>query len=280
MRYDVVALLAREAGRSKACKPLIDLLADPEMTVVLRTLDQMPDGCADEAQAVAVIKPWAESLPAASVTAWHRPAHAFRALARIDRVAATPLMTAAVGHTAWQVRALAAGVAPQLEATGVLAQLAADRVPNVQTAALDAMRRAAVPARVDAAIAALSSADFQLVRSAALTLEKAPDADRPRAAAALLAAFARLTALYSDTSRDPRMAILTRLDELLPADRSAALKDAVNDFDVEIRTTAAAMLAKQTPPVTVEAPAAAALPVPAGASGPAQPADICDGHDD
>ncbi|HEX5215426.1 MAG TPA: peptidylprolyl isomerase, partial [Vicinamibacterales bacterium] len=251
VRYDMVAVLTREAARTKSCKPLTDLLADPETTVVLRVLDQMPDGCADEGQAVAVLTPWASSLARATAATWHRPAHAFRALARLDAAAGAKLLDAAASHAVWQVRALAAGVAVPLNAPNTLTVLAGDAVPNVRTAALDAMRRASTSGRVDAAIAALSSGDNQLIRAAALTLEKTPAEDRPRAIAALLAAFTRLTALYSDNSRDPRMAILTRLDELLPADRAAALKDAINDFDPEIRTTAAAMLAKQTPPASV-----------------------------
>ena len=254
VRYDMVAVLTREAARTKTCKPLIDLLADPETTVVLRVLDQIPDGCADEAQAVAIVTPWATSLSSASAATWHRQAHAFRALARLDAAAGGKLLDAAASNAVWQVRALAAGVAGPLNAPNTLMALAGDAVPNVRTAALDAMRRASTPGRVDAAIAALSSDDFQLVRAAALTLEKAPADDRPRAVAALVAAFTRLTALYRDTSRDPRMAILARLDELLPADRTAALKDAVNDFDPEIRTTATAMLAKQTPPASVASP--------------------------
>ncbi len=84
------------------------------------------------------------------------------------------------------------------------------------------------------------AADFQLVMSAARALAGTPD--RAAAVSALLAALARLTALDSDPSRDPRMAILERLEELGSPEQAAALEPYLADTDSRVAAQAAKMI--------------------------------------
>ena len=56
---------------------------------------------------------------------------------------------------------------------------------------------------------------------------------------ALLAALARLTALDTDTSRDPRLAILERVQELGSAEQAAALEPYLADTDPRVAAQAA-----------------------------------------
>jgi cyclophilin family peptidyl-prolyl cis-trans isomerase len=127
-------------------------------------------------------------------------------------------------------------------------------VPNVRTAALEALARLktpatlaidpagaktgpqdAVPAVVHAAIDALATGtDYQLLRTAATALRGTPQAYRDKATDALLGALRRLTDAADDTSRDPRVAILERLGELLSKERSADLLPYVADFDDDV----------------------------------------------
>jgi cyclophilin family peptidyl-prolyl cis-trans isomerase len=130
--------------------------------------------------------------------------------------------------------------------------LVRDPEPNVQTAALDALLRMQSASVVPEAIRALKSgSDFQLIRMAASVLRGLPDSTKDEASDALLVALRKLTDQESDTSRDPRVAILDRLAETLSPDRSAELLPFAGDFDDAVRAAAARAFTKiaQAPPV-------------------------------
>jgi cyclophilin family peptidyl-prolyl cis-trans isomerase len=114
-------------------------------------------------------------------------------------------------------------------------RLAGDAAPNVRTAAIDALVRLKSPRAVPLAIAQLAATDHQLLRAAAGALRGTTD---PAAIPALLAALRRLTAGASDTSRDPRVAMVERLAELLGPGRVNELGPWVLDWDTAVRAAA------------------------------------------
>jgi aminopeptidase YwaD len=244
VRYETLGAIARYATRTKDCSLFPEIFDDPEITVVLRAIDTVPAACADHEDTVRRLVTWSEDLRSAVGLQWHKPAHALEALARLRPDAAAPLLESAVEHQIWQVRARAASATIALKNEEAARKLADDAEPNVRTAALEALTALKSRFVFQAAIHALESRDHQLIRSAALALRGTPDAERVDAVNALLAALRRLTELAADTSRDPRVAILERLSELLPADRTSDLAPFREDFDGKVRATADSALNK------------------------------------
>jgi aminopeptidase YwaD len=254
VRYEMANVFARHAARTRECAPLLAYLDDREPTVVLRAIDLLPAACGDNEDTIARLTKWAEELktPLSSQT-WHVPAHALQALARLRPAAGRPLLGETAKHAIWQVRARAAASCEDFKDEAVAHELASDREPNVRTAALDALVRLQSEARFPAGIAALKSTDFQLLRTAAIALRGTPEALRTEAVNELFDTLRRLTEEAADTSRDPRVAILERLGELLPAERTAELGRYREDFDPKVREAATAALGKviQTEPPEV-----------------------------
>jgi len=244
VRYETLGAIARYATRTKDCSLFPEIFDDPEITVVLRAIDTVPAACAGHEDTVRRLVTWAEDLRSAVGLQWHKPAHALEALARLRPDAAAPLLVSAVDHQIWQVRARAAAATVALKNEEAARKLAEDAEPNVRTAALEALTALKSRFVFQAAIHALDSRDHQLIRSAALALRGAPEAERVDAVNALLAALRRLTEVAADTSRDPRVAILERLSELLPADRTSDLAPFREDFDGKVRATADSALNK------------------------------------
>jgi HEAT repeat protein len=113
-------------------------------------------------------------------------------------------------------------------------KLARDRVPNVQTAAIEALARAKNPGVIEPALDVLRyGADFQVLRAAAGALNSVPEETRNDAAEALLSAMRRLTDLGEDPTRDPRVAILGALGRVIPANRTNELLAFTVDVDDE-----------------------------------------------
>ena len=245
VRYEMAGVLARYASTSQQCKPIVAMFQDAELTVALRAMAVVPESCPDRSEIVRELVPLAATLGREESHArWHRPAHAYMALARLSPDVAKGLSEGASAHPVWQVRAAVATVSATVKDAARLEQLAGDAEPNVRTAAIDGLRRLASPAAVKAAIAALDSDDYQLLRSAALALRGAPAADRTAAVKALIQALHRVSARLADTSRDPRVAILDRLEELLPAERAKEISAFTGDFDRAVREVAARIMTK------------------------------------
>ncbi len=239
VRYEMVGPMARYAATTLQCRPFVALFDDAELTVALRAIDLVPDVCPDKSDIVGRLLKSAGLLGRdESHTAWHRPARSYASLARLNPDVAKGLSDAAEKHPAWQVRATVATVSATLRDDVRLERLAGDRVPNVQTAAIEGLRRLNSAATARAAVAALESDDYQLLRAAALALRAAPAPDREAAVKALFGALFRLSARSTDTSRDPRVAILDRLEELLPADRALEVLPFTGDFDRVVREVA------------------------------------------
>jgi cyclophilin family peptidyl-prolyl cis-trans isomerase len=151
------------------------------------------------------------------------------------------------------VRATAAAASGVLRDEDTATKLARDPEPNVRTAALDALFRMGSPAVVPQALDALrNGSDYQLIRMAAMVLRGLPDASKDDASNALLVAMRKLTDEESDTSRDPRLAIVERLAETLSPGRSLDLLPFATDLDDEVNAAVIRLftkLANAPPPV-------------------------------
>ncbi len=247
VRYEMLGPLQRYAATTQQCRPVVAMIQDAELTVALRAMAVVPESCPDRTEIVRELVPLAATLAREeSHTQWHRPAHAYQALGRLSPDVAKGLSEAAAKHPAWQVRAMVATVSATatVKDTARLEQLAGDDVPNVRSVAIDGLRRLASPATAKAAIAALDSDDFQLLRSAALALRGVQGADRDAAVKALIVALHRVSARLADTSRDPRVAMLERLEELLPAERAREIAAFTGDFDRAVREVATRIMTK------------------------------------
>ena len=115
---------------------------------------------------------------------------------------------------------------------------------NVREAALAALIDLKRPEAVDRRSTQLSRPDYQLIITAARALEDKSHA--PKATAALLTALARITKEHKDTSRDPRMAILNRLQSYGDASQAVNIEGYLKDFDPAIARKAAEILTAWT----------------------------------
>ncbi|BCS36042.1 hypothetical protein TBR22_A52790 [Luteitalea sp. TBR-22] len=213
-------------------------VADSHVHVRLAALDAL--GQAKACRAACDARIAAGPTPAA----WHEYAHAVVASARTDAAAASPAVAMAATSPVWQVRMYAARAARHTGQADVLTRLAADAVVNVRHAALVAWREAGLPGLVAAATSALASDDGQLVLEAATALKGAPADDA--LAGALRSTLGRLTAQKRETSRDPRLALVERIDELDPQ-RLATLRPYLSDFDEAIASRVATLLRARMP---------------------------------
>ena len=242
VRYDAVRIYSRllHAGD---CGPIIAALGDTNPHVRLGAIDALATPCPPASGAAAALAKLVEQLPPATAgdrLAWHEPAHALVSLAAVDHAAAASRLAAFAQHQVWHVRARAARAAAVLKDVALLERLAADENDNVRYEAIVGLRQVAGHDADEVFIAALERADYQLILAAAQALEGA--ADRAAAVPALLRAFARLTLERRETSRDTRIALLTRLRELGSAADAAALRPCLADFDPIVAAECATIL--------------------------------------
>jgi cyclophilin family peptidyl-prolyl cis-trans isomerase len=184
--------------------------------------------------------------------AWHAPAHALVALARQQPDAATGLLNRFAEHPTWQVRMYAARAAGVLNAVDHLKTLAVDPNDNVREAALASLIDLKRPEAVTVAIESLARPDYQLILTAVRALEDKSLA--ARATTPLVTALARITKEHKDTSRDPRMAILERLQSYADPAQATHLEGYLRDFDPAIAQKAADILTTWTGKARTAAP--------------------------
>ena len=248
VRYDALRAHGRHL-QSDDCQPVAQRVDDPNMHVTLLALDLLGDGC-PAGQSPAPLLAWvADSLDASEsndqtpMTLWHRPAHALTALARVAPDRAAGLLARFGEHPVWQVRMYAARAAAGVDSADWLRTLAADPHANVRQAAVRGLIDVAGHDADGVYIEALTSTDYQLIRTAAAALEDSPDR---RSSPALLAALARLTEDGRDTSRDPRLAVLQRLRQLGARRNAGAVRPYLEDFDPRVAASAAETLTAWT----------------------------------
>ncbi len=234
-------------GQARDCQPVLAAVADSNPHVALQAIDLLGAGCAANEPVIALLRAQVESLPAgtpAGGTTWHRSAHAIVSLARVAPDPARTLLPRFLDHPTWQVRMYAARAAGQLPAIEALVRLGADAHDNVREAALEDLVRLKRPEALAVAYDGLARPDYQLQMTAARAL--AAETDRAKATAALLTALERLTAQGHDTSRDPRVAILTTLTASGRAEDAPRLEPYLEDFDARVAESAAKALAAWT----------------------------------
>ena len=238
VRYEAVRVYGRLL-RDADCAPLIAATRDQSTHVVLGAIDALAGGCPAGTNAAAVLTAFADQLYDAD-TQWHRAAHAIVALASVQREEAARRLESFAKHAVWQVRAYAARAASVLEDGAVLERLAReDDSDNVRYEALLGLRKVRGRAADEIYIDALEEDDYQLVLAAAEALEGSPAEDAP---AALVSAFTRLTREKRETSRDTRVALVTRLRQLGTREHAPALEDCLRDFDPVVAAECAATI--------------------------------------
>jgi cyclophilin family peptidyl-prolyl cis-trans isomerase len=210
--------------------------------VATAALDALGETCKEDAALTDRLAVLAK-VPFASGP-WHRPVHAFVALARRSPEKAAPLMAAFAGHPTWWVRMYAASAAAAAGDLVHLEKLAYDANDNVREAALGPWRRLkkldADPALLDA----LGRSDVQLLRTAATLLKDSPRNDR--ACRALLDAVRRLTSEGKETSRDARIPLLDAIAVHAAPDNANELLPLAKDFDPKVAEKAAQVVSALT----------------------------------
>jgi HEAT repeat protein len=207
-------------------------------------------GCGDwsaERELVAL----AETLGTAGAHGWRAPMTAMEAIAAARPTEAGAVARiAAVEHGEWLVRAAAARVSAIVKDRDLAVRLVTDKHPMVRVEALKAMAALKHPELIVAAEKALADRDYGLVYAAAQALQEYPE---PLVAMpALLASFERLSVVNVDTSRQPRLALLTRVVEFLERihqDRAAwavKLQRFAEDMDPIVADAVAKVVSRYT----------------------------------
>jgi cyclophilin family peptidyl-prolyl cis-trans isomerase len=163
------------------------------------------------------------------------------------------MLPTVASHAVWQVRMYAARAAGELVDTATLYVLSRDPSDNVRDAAVVALSGLVRPAAAGGAAAIartaeidsifaseLSRPDYQLVLDAAKALEGANAS--PRLGDLLLSTLDRVTAEHRDTSRDPRMELLARIEALSAVGNGNRVRPYLEDFDPAIAERAARVL--------------------------------------
>jgi peptidyl-prolyl cis-trans isomerase B (cyclophilin B) len=242
VRVEGVRAWARQESRVTGCQRLLDSLKDSATPVVLTALDALGDSCKDDLN---VTDRLTAEAKAPETNDWHRASHALVALAkRAPGRAFIALLGGHVQHQTWQVRMYAARAAGIANEVSSLERLAYDEADNVREAALAPLRRVKGDEAEPYFVAALARTDYQLLRTAAIELKGAtPTAPL---ATALLSALRRVTAERKETSRDTRVALLERLQELGGPDQAGAIIPLLRDFDIRVAQVAAGVIQQWT----------------------------------
>jgi cyclophilin family peptidyl-prolyl cis-trans isomerase/HEAT repeat protein len=250
VRYEALRAYLRRGVKVGGCQPIIDRLADDDTHVMLAAMDALGDQCKDDQDITTRIMAEATTPPTQN---WHRPTHAFVALARRAPDRAAPSMEAFAEHPNWWVRMYAARAAASIEDLVHLDKLAYDVNDNVREATLVPLRRLK-KFDADTAIAStLNSGDVQLLRTAALLLKDSPYSHylfRP-----LMTALMRLTTEGKETSRDARLALLDAIEVHIQQTEWPELRPLLKDFDRSVAARAANLITKLTGKETAAEPA-------------------------
>ncbi len=251
VRIEALRALARQGGTG-ACSRLGSAALDRAFAVSLAAIDLLA-GCGGDSTSVRLLASAASGAPGES---WHRPAHAVVALARAAPERARAALTEAAALPVWQSRMYAARAAAQIKDTAALLRLAADTVANVREAAIAGLGAVSGHAADSVYRAALAATDGQLLLGAAVALAGSPA--REEGTVALLRALDRATGEKRETSRDARVALLTRVHELGSSRFASGLRPFLRDFDPVVAESAAVTLTAWTGRVHH----AAARPIP------------------
>lgn len=239
VRYEAVKAYLRRGVQTGGCQPIVDRISDDDTHVMLAAIDALGGQCKDDSDITTRLV--AEAITPSSAN-WHRPTHAFLALAMRARDRAAASMDAFATHPNWWVRMYAARAAAAMEDTAWLGKLSADVNDNVREATLVPLRRLKHFDADPAIAATLTSGDPQLLRTAALLLKESPYSHylfRP-----LMAALMRLTTEGKETSRDARLALIDAIEIHIQQNEWPELRPLLKDFDPKVARRAAELVTK------------------------------------
>lgn len=248
----------RQGTAAPDCAPVISATYDKDPAVMLGAIDALGGVCVTIDARVDRLRMLAEALPGGAAdreagrASWHPAAHAFVALARADRTLASRLLPRFVGHRRPEVRQYAARAAAILRDTTALSALLADSDHNVQELAITGIAQArghtADPLFVDL----LRSTGNQVVMAAAAALAGSKSAAVPPA---LFDALDRLSATKRENTRDARLALLTRVQDVGGVAMLPRLERYLTDFDSTVAQKAASIIGGWTGRETTAFPA-------------------------
>jgi cyclophilin family peptidyl-prolyl cis-trans isomerase/HEAT repeat protein len=244
VRYSALRAYGRRLQATTGCDVVFRAASDTDSHVALLAIDLLGNGCVADENPADTLGRIVGELSTVGRDSWHRPAHAIVALARVAPDRAGRLLPDFVESEIWWVRMYGARAATELEAVTQLDQLAFDSHGNVREAAISGLARIVGHDADSSYIAQLAQPDYQLVITAARFLEGSPN--RRSAVPALLNALERITAERRETSRDPRNALLDRLEELAGRAQADYLASYLRDFDPSIAEAAARVLTTWT----------------------------------
>jgi cyclophilin family peptidyl-prolyl cis-trans isomerase/HEAT repeat protein len=242
VRFQALQAWGRQFQKT-SCAPVVAALRDDNVHVRLQAIDQLGNACPANESPAAQLQAIVATLTNQPRT-WHAPAHAIVSLAKIQPEAARAAIAPFIAHQTWQVRMYAARAIGAFGNARDLGALPTDRIDNVAEAALAALIDMKAPEAETAALALLERNDHQLLLTVARALEN--KALAPRATTPLLTALGRLTKTNKDTSRDPRMAILNRLQAYGDTSQAVYLEGYLKDFDPAIAQKTAEILTAWT----------------------------------
>jgi cyclophilin family peptidyl-prolyl cis-trans isomerase len=273
VRVEAVRSWARHGVKEHGCQPLVAALGDSSTHVVLVALDLLGDACRDDGSITARLA--SEARTPRPQGPWQREMHAFVSLAKRDRERTTISLLALAMHQTWQVRMYAARAAAILEDVPVLTRLASDPEDNVSEAVLVPLRRLSgadadqlfvdvLNRRTKGTTKAAAARPYEIIRTAASALENATPT--PALVQALSGALERITAEQCETSRDTRLALVTRLGQLGSPAQVATLTPLLKDIDPTVAAAAAKVIAAWTGKVPeIDTPPARSSAIPTSA---------------
>ena len=258
----VEAVRAYSRRRGAPCAALIGATRDANAHVALTAIDALAGSCEPVVAAVSRLSTLVRELPPGATPrieargSWHYGAHAVVSLAHLAPDSARAVMARLLAHPTWQVRMYAARAAGDLADTASLRVAAQDAADNVRSAAVVALSGLIRPAQPNAApaaidrsagidsifVAELKRRDYQLILEAARALEGAPAT--ASLGDALFVALDRVSLERRETSRDPRMELLARIETVGAPNREARLRPYLTDFDPAVAERAAEILRK------------------------------------
>lgn len=248
VRLEAVKVAARVAARTGDCSDVLNATRDDMPIVAMQALDGIVVACKDMTPILERLHTLADTLEdTSSNTVWQVGARALTAMARVAEKEAAPYVAKRplFASPIWQLRASIATTAGRVKNEEVLLTLVKDPVPNVRNAALEALKVVGSTHLFEEALENLTSTDFQLVRTAAISLKGAPKNEDT--AMALIKALKRLTDEGKDTSRDPRMALIERIDEQVSVEMISLVQPFLSDFDPAVANAVKAVCERLVP---------------------------------
>ena len=238
VRLEALRAWVRQETAANGCERVLAALADDSIHVVLAALDALGDACKADVSVTDRLALEARAPP--SSDNWHRQAHAFVSLAKRapDRLA-VPMLDY-VKHPVWQVRMYAAHAAALANDVTALERLAFDAHHNVREATLAPLRRLKGQEAEPYFLEALKGTDYQLLRTAAIELKGLTPSTR--IADALAGALNRITEDGREVSRDARLALLERLQELGDENQAGIVVPLLRDYDIKVAVAASTAL--------------------------------------